>query len=91
MSMILLGDGQTNIDKRNSLNRLENNYNNEFDVVITNMPFISGTYERTEKNCAHHKILLKRHKKLSCCQSKNRNKCSSWNDLNKEIKNCQDC
>src|SRR5438270_140106 len=81
MNMILMGDGQTNIVRRNSLNFLENEYlkkDKKFDVVITNMPFKKGTYENTENPyCYKHKNLLEEHKEISCseCQKKLSTKC----------------
>lgn len=77
MSMILLGDGQTNIHCKNSLNLAENGYNNEFDMIITNMPFGIGTYENTDNPyCYKHETLLEK------------NTSDSWR---KEVKECQEC
>jgi type I restriction enzyme M protein len=46
--MILTGDGHNNIEKRNSL---KNPSSNQYDIVITNMPFsLKGPFEEYKDN-----------------------------------------
>jgi type I restriction enzyme M protein len=91
MNMILAGDGHNNIEE---LDSWANPIDEEYDVVITNMPFGWGSLAEDNKisYCQKHQLSREEHKLSNCCDksqgSKVISKCSQYKETQKEIRNC---